>query len=67
MKAAAKFRFYPTPKQETLLMQSFGCVRKVWNMMLDACKKNYKQTGKFLNAQELFFFKYTEYSFKIRI
>lgn len=52
MKAAAKFRFYPTPEQETLLMQSFGCARKVWNMILDASEKNYKQTGKGLNAQE---------------
>lgn len=51
-KAAAKFRFYPIPEQETLLMQSFGCARKVWNMTLDACKKNYKQKGKCLNAQE---------------
>jgi len=52
MKAAAKFRFYPTPEQEALLMKSFGCARKVWNMTLDACKKNYQQTGKLLNAQE---------------
>ncbi len=29
-----KYRFYPTPEQETLLSQSFGCVRFVYNQIL---------------------------------
>jgi len=31
---AYKYRFYPTPEQETLLAQTFGCVRKVYNTVL---------------------------------
>ena len=30
-KRAFKYRFYPTPEQETLLAQSFGCARFVYN------------------------------------
>ena len=33
-KRAMKYRFYPTPEQETLLAQSFGCVRFVYNQIL---------------------------------
>ena len=34
IKRAYRFRFYPTPEQETLLAQTFGCVRVVYNHML---------------------------------
>ncbi|MDD2534986.1 MAG: IS200/IS605 family element RNA-guided endonuclease TnpB [Macromonas bipunctata] len=34
IKRAYRFRFYPTPEQETLLAQTFGCVRFVYNHML---------------------------------
>lgn len=33
-KRAYKFRFYPTDEQKTLLAQTFGCVRYVWNHVL---------------------------------
>lgn len=33
-KRAMKYRFYPTTEQETLLSQSFGCVRFVYNHIL---------------------------------
>ncbi|QTR47924.1 transposase [Thiothrix litoralis] len=33
-KRAYKFRFYPDPQQETLLAQTFGCVRYVYNSIL---------------------------------
>jgi putative transposase len=36
IKRAFKYRFYPTPAQETELRRTFGCVRKVYNMALDA-------------------------------
>jgi putative transposase len=36
VKRAYKYRFYPTPEQETELLRTFGCVRKVWNLTLDA-------------------------------
>ncbi|SIO35338.1 RNA-guided endonuclease TnpB family protein [Nitrosomonas cryotolerans] len=34
IKRAHKFRFYPTFEQETILAQTFGCVRFVYNRML---------------------------------
>ena len=34
IKRAYRFRFYPTPEQETILAQTFGCVRFVYNRML---------------------------------
>lgn len=33
--AGLKFRCYPTEEQQTLLAQTFGCVRKVYNHTLD--------------------------------
>ncbi len=34
IKRAYRFRFYPTPEQEVVLAQTFGCVRVVYNHML---------------------------------
>ncbi|HPW37603.1 MAG TPA: transposase, partial [Syntrophorhabdus sp.] len=34
IKRAYKFRFYPTPEQEQVLAQTFGCARFVYNYML---------------------------------
>ena len=34
IKRAYKFRFYPTPEQEVILAQTFGCARFVYNHML---------------------------------
>ena len=36
MKRAYKYRFYPTPEQASELNRTFGCVRKVYNMALEA-------------------------------
>ena len=33
-KRAYKYRFYPTPEQEVLLSQTFGCVRFAYNHIL---------------------------------
>ena len=35
VKRAFKFRFYPTPEQEKELLQTWGCVRLVYNKALD--------------------------------
>lgn len=35
VKRAFKYRFYPTPDQAEQLEQTFGCVRKVYNMALE--------------------------------
>ena len=36
VRRAYRYRFYPSPGQETELLRTFGCVRKVWNLALDA-------------------------------
>jgi putative transposase len=36
VKRAFKFRFVPTPEQADLLNRTFGCVRKVYNLALEA-------------------------------
>ncbi|OTO39958.1 helix-turn-helix domain-containing protein, partial [Enterococcus faecium] len=40
---ACKFRIYPTEEQEIFFAKSFGCVRKVYNLMLDDRKKAYEE------------------------
>jgi len=40
---AYKFRLYPTEEQEIFFSKSFGCVRKVYNLMLDERTKAYQQ------------------------
>ena len=48
IKRAYKFRIYPTLEQISFFVKSFGCVRKVHNLMLDDRKKayeEYKSTG----------------------
>ncbi|WP_417459047.1 RNA-guided endonuclease TnpB family protein [Kordiimonas sp.] len=41
-----KYRFYPTPEQELILAQTFGCVRYVYNRALKYRADTYKTTGK---------------------
>lgn len=49
VKKAYKFRIYPTLEQISFFAKSFGCVRKVHNLMLDDRKKAYEE----INQQEL--------------
>lgn len=58
-KKALKYRFYPTPEQAELLAQTFGCVRVVYNNILDwrtkefydnQAKIGYKQANARLTA-----------------
>lgn len=41
---AYKFRIYPTEEQKNFFAKSFGCVRKVYNLMLDDRMKAYEET-----------------------
>ena len=41
---AYKFRIYPTEEQEIFFAKSFGCVRKVYNLMLADRMKAYEKT-----------------------
>ena len=40
---AYRFRLYPSEEQEIFFAKSFGCVRKVYNLMLADRKKAYEE------------------------
>ena len=42
---AIKYRVYPTSEQAELFAKTFGCCRKVYNLMLADRIKAYKDTG----------------------
>lgn len=44
---AFKYRLYPTVEQEILFRKTFGCCRKVYNLMLADKIASYQDTGKF--------------------
>ncbi|WP_252177565.1 transposase [Endozoicomonas sp. 4G] len=48
-KRAYRYRFYPTPEQEQLLAQTFGCVRFVYNHILRWRTDEYYKNGKKVN------------------
>lgn len=45
---AIKYRVYPTTEQRILFAKTFGCCRKVYNLMLSDKIESYKATGKFM-------------------
>jgi putative transposase len=47
MNKAIRYRIYPTTEQATLFAKTFGCCRKVYNLMLSDKIESYKATGKF--------------------
>ena len=47
---AFKYRIYPTTEQQTLFAQTFGCCRKVWNLMLSDKQAYYQKTGTILHT-----------------
>ena len=44
---AYKFRIYPNREQKTLFAKTFGCVRFIYNKMLDDKIKYYEKTRVF--------------------
>ena len=44
---AIKYRVYPTTEQATMFAKTFGCCRKVYNLMLSDKIEGYKATGRF--------------------
>jgi len=44
---AIKYRVYPTTEQSIMFAKTFGCCRKVYNLMLSDKIEGYKMTGKF--------------------
>lgn len=49
---AYKYRFYPTDEQKTLLAQTFGCVRYVYNNILEYRHNEYYQNNNSINYTE---------------
>lgn len=47
MNKAIKYRVYPTTEQRIMFAKTFGCCRKVYNLMLSDKIDGYKATGKF--------------------
>ena len=47
MNKAIKYRVYPTSEQSVMFAKTFGCCRKVYNLMLSDKIEGYKATGKF--------------------
>lgn len=50
MNKVFKYRLYPTKEQAALFNNTFGCCRKVWNLMLADKLVSYKETGKFVSV-----------------
>ena len=49
MNRAYVFRLYPNAEQRVMLAKTFGCVRFIYNKMLQDRIDYYKKTGKSLN------------------
>lgn len=47
---AIKYRVYPTTEQSVMFAKTFGCCRKVYNLMLSDKIESYKSTGKFVTV-----------------
>lgn len=47
MNSTIKYRLYPTSEQKIMFAKTFGCCRKVYNLMLAEKIESYKTTGKF--------------------
>lgn len=44
MNKAIKYRLYPTKEQEEMFSKTFGCCRKIWNLMLTDKIEYYEKT-----------------------
>ena len=49
MNKAIKYRLYPTTEQKEMFAKTFGCCRKVYNLMLADKLESYDKTGKFVS------------------
>lgn len=63
MLKAYKYRIYPTKEQQNIFERTFGCVRKVWNLMLADKIAYYKETGKSLTVTPAKYKRMEEYSY----
>ena len=63
MNKAIKYRLYPTNKQVELFAKTFGCCRKIWNLMLADKIEHYKTTGEMLMTTPAQYKKLDEYKY----
>ena len=63
MNKAIKYRLYPTKKQEELFAKTFGCCRKIWNLMLADKIEHYKATKEMLQTTPAQYKKKEEYKY----
>lgn len=61
MNKAIKYRVYPNKVQEELFQKTFGCCRKIWNLMLEDKIKYYKENKKSLQTTPAKYKKEHEY------
>ncbi len=60
---AIRYRAYPNDEQKEKFNNTFGCVRLVYNLMLEERIENHKTSGKFEGHTPAYFKKMNKYSF----
>lgn len=60
---AIKYRLYPATEQKIMFAKTFGCCRKVYNLMLSDKIEGYKETKKFPTVTPAKYKKIEEYSY----
>lgn len=63
MNKAIKYRLYPTNNQVELFVKTFGCCRKIWNLMLADKIEYYKATKQMLMTTPAQYKKLDEYKY----
>ena len=63
MNKAIKYRLYPTKEQEEMFAKTFGCCRKIWNLMLNDKIEYYKATKEMLQTTPAQYKKQEEYKY----
>ena len=63
MNRAIKCRIYPNKKQREMFAKTFGCCRKIWNLMLNDKIEHYKSTKKMLDNTPAQYKKMKEYQY----
>lgn len=63
MNKAIKYRLYPNKKQAEMFIKTFGCCRKIWNVMLSDKINHYRLTKEMLQTTPAQYKKLEEYQY----
>lgn len=63
MNIAYKYRIYPNKEQKELILKTFGCTRKVWNLLLNDKIKYYEEHKEMLKREVSYYKKLKEYEY----